>query len=161
MKAGGSEKMTELLLLITMSSYISTLGLTSEEVSLAINAYFEAREDGVDGMVGASTVVLKRYNHPHWPDTVEEVVVEASAYASKPWKCKFSWTCDDMPDVIDDEGALREAVKAAKIAISNYEYDITQDSYYYYRCELHLTQGWMYNVEFRTRIGSHCYYGDK
>lgn len=52
---------------------------------LAEAAYFEARNQGDEGMLAVMKVVLNRTKHTKWPNTIKGVVY---------YKCQFSYTCD-------------------------------------------------------------------
>jgi|TARA_R110000824_G_scaffold67401_4_gene174682 spore germination cell wall hydrolase CwlJ-like protein len=84
------------------------MGVTPAEVTcLADNMYFEARNQGVAGLLAVTNVVMNRVADTRYPDTICEVVQQGPTTLS--WKgtgehipvknrCQFSWYCDGKPD---------------------------------------------------------------
>jgi spore germination cell wall hydrolase CwlJ-like protein len=66
---------------------------------LARGIYFEARGEPVRGQFAVGRVILNRVNSPAYPDTVCGVVYQN---AHRENACQFSFTCDGIPDRIDD-----------------------------------------------------------
>jgi len=60
---------------------------------LALNAYFEARGEGVEGIHAVTHVVINRIDSPRWPDEACEVVFQ-------PWQ--FTWTMEETYEVKED-----------------------------------------------------------
>ncbi len=91
---------------------------------LALNAYHEARNQDIRGMVAVSQVVINRVESDLFPDDVCEVVMQGPTRES--WKtrqyeyieeedrvyypirhrCQFSWYCDGKSDEPHDEMGL-------------------------------------------------------
>jgi N-acetylmuramoyl-L-alanine amidase len=67
---------------------------------LALNVYFEARDQDLDGQYLVAEVVMQRLASPDFPDTVCEVVWQPSA---------FSWTSDGKSDKPTDVRAWLQA----------------------------------------------------
>lgn len=59
--------------------------LSAAAMCLAMNLWFEARGEGIDGMFAVAEVTQRRVEHPAWPDTYCEVVYQD-------WQ--FSWTME-------------------------------------------------------------------
>lgn len=58
-------------------------------ICLALNMFFEARDQGVEGMLMVADVTMERVADARYPDTICEVV----------WQRKqFSWTHDGLSD---------------------------------------------------------------
>jgi len=84
------------------------MGVTPQEVTcLADNMYFEARNQGVAGLLAVTNVVMNRVADNRYPDTICEVVQQGPTVLS--WKgtgenipvrnrCQFSWYCDGKSD---------------------------------------------------------------
>ena len=75
---------------------------------LALNIYFESRNQPIEGQVAVSQVVLERVKSKKYPDTVCEVVFQGPTYSwsvNYPIKnrCQFSWYCDGISDKPKDE----------------------------------------------------------
>ena len=65
---------------------------------LALNAYFESRNQSVAGQIAVSQVVMNRVESPRFPNTICEVINQGPTYVN--WKgnempkrnqCHFSW----------------------------------------------------------------------
>lgn len=67
---------------------------------LALNVYFEARDQDLDGQYLVAEVVMQRVTSPSFPDTVCEVVYQPYA---------FSWTHDGKSDKPTDVRAWLQA----------------------------------------------------
>lgn len=65
--------------------------LSAATVCLALSMYYEARSDGLVGMLAEGQVVMNRVHDPRWPKTVCEVVHQGG---TKRNKCQFSYYCD-------------------------------------------------------------------
>ena len=80
----------------------------NEITCLAKNMYFEARSEGIAGVVATTQVVYNRVNSKEYPNTICEVIEQAKI--SQWWlkekgiikpiknKCQFSWFCDGKSD---------------------------------------------------------------
>ena len=67
-------------------------------VCLALNIYFEAQNQPVEGQIAVSQVVMNRVRDARFPDEVCKVVKQG-AHSKKTglplrWRCHFSWYCD-------------------------------------------------------------------
>ena len=71
-----------------------------EQECLALNIYFEARNQSTLGQIAVAMVVLNRVKDAYWPDTICGVVKQGSyttGYIKKN-RCQFSWYCDGLSD---------------------------------------------------------------
>ena len=62
--------------------------------------YFEARGEGFQGQVGVAEVILNRVDDERWPDTICGVVNQGTG---EKYRCQFSYTCDGLPDTVEDQ----------------------------------------------------------
>jgi spore germination cell wall hydrolase CwlJ-like protein len=142
----------------------------SELSCLALNIYFESRNQGTAGKVAVANVTLNRVDSPKFPDTVCGVVQQGPV--SK-WhlentgkkvpvrnKCQFSWWCDGKSD-IPREDAVWE--KSQWVAYDVYMQwldkkmlDITDDSLYYHAN--YVTPYWAKSMVHATTIADHLFY---
>ena len=86
---------------------------------LALNIYFESRNQPIEGQVAVSQVVLERVKSKKYPDTVCEVVFQGPTYSwsvNYPIKdrCQFSWYCDGFSDKPRDEIAWLNSLEVAE-----------------------------------------------
>lgn len=154
-------KYTIIILFAIIGNY-SVHSDADDVLLMARNNYFEAREDRQVGMEAVSWVVLNRINDfsGRWPRTVEGVVFGGSnSPLGSPLACQFSWTCDGIPDVINDQKAFSEAYRAAyRVYSGEAHLDITEGAVYYARCDLTPAFDVRYNVTYIKQIGKHCFY---
>ena len=86
---------------------------------LALNIYFESRNQPIEGQVAVSQVVLERVKSKKYPNTVCEVVFQGPTYS---WsvnypirdRCQFSWYCDGLSDKPKDQIAWLNSLEVAE-----------------------------------------------
>jgi len=86
---------------------------------LALNIYFESRNQPIEGQVAVSQVVLERVKSDKYPSTVCEVVFQGPTYSwsvNYPIKdrCQFSWYCDGLSDKPRDRTAWLNSLEVAE-----------------------------------------------
>lgn len=70
----------------------------SEEMAcLALNIYFEARSEPLNGMLAVGHVVMNRVAARNFPDSVCAVIRQGGEVVRH--KCQFSWWCDGRSDL--------------------------------------------------------------
>lgn len=120
---------------------------------LAMNMFFEARNEPLQGQQMVAEVTLNRVASPHYPDTVCEVV----------WQRKqFSWTHDGKHDDPTRMSYLdRESWKTIKLAAELMLAD--PDSYVpktgstHYHAD-YVQPYWTTDMEYLGKAGSHLFY---
>ena len=67
---------------------------------IALNIYFEARSEDLQGKVAVGSVVMNRIAHERFPDSACEVVYQAEYHSGTlvRHRCQFSWFCDGLSD---------------------------------------------------------------
>ncbi|HEX6144333.1 MAG TPA: cell wall hydrolase [Geminicoccaceae bacterium] len=73
---------------------IGAEGLPEEARCLALAMYWEAKDEGREGMLAVGSVVLNRVAHEEFPDAPCAVVREGGETPP----CQFSWWCDGASD---------------------------------------------------------------
>ena len=96
---------------------------------LALNMYYEARNQGSAGLLAVSAVVLNRVKDRRFPNTICEVVHQGGERKNK---CQFSWYCDGKHDIpTDSETWLASHILAYRLL--NYDdMDVTEGSLWYH-----------------------------
>ena len=95
--------------------------MLSAVMCLALNLYFEARDQPVVGQLAVGFSTMNRVADERYPDSVCGVVKQAqySAWDSKNpirHRCQYSWFCDGMSDEPKNSKAMLEAtILAANI----------------------------------------------
>ncbi len=130
---------------------------------LAVNMYFEARNQGDTGMAAVGDVVFNRLKSGVFPDRICQVIYQGTVDESgKPIlnKCQFSWYCDGTKHVISDRKMYGRALE---VAYNQYLYrekmpDITGGATYYHTDYVDPHKGVWKNAKPVKQIGAHIFY---
>lgn len=130
-------------------------------VCLALNVYFEARNQSTIGQIAVAQVTMNRVRDPRFPNTVCEVVKQGHTYSWKPElpiknQCQFSWWCDGKSDEPKDEDAFQ---KAMLIATGVYRQDLDDfvDGATHYHA-VYVLPDWSASKQYIVRIDDHIFY---
>ena len=127
---------------------------------LALNIYFESRNQPIEGQVAVSQVVLERVKSKKYPDTVCEVVFQGPTYSwsvNYPIKdrCQFSWYCDGFSDKPRDEIAWLNSLEVAEKVYYGLTDTVKGATHYH---SVKVDPWWAkYKVKVR-QIGDHIFY---
>jgi N-acetylmuramoyl-L-alanine amidase len=144
---------------------------------LALNAYHEARDQDIRGMVAVSQVVMNRVESDLFPDDVCEVVMQGPTRES--WKtrqyidideedreyypirhrCQFSWYCDGKDDTPYEEKAWGQARLVANGVYYQKLYPLVGDALWYHAD--YVTPEWAESKREVAQIGNHIFYERK
>lgn len=135
---------------------------------LALNAYWEARNQDINGMVAVSQVVMNRVESEYFPDEVCEVVFQGPTRPS--WKdpdieipvkhrCQFSWYCDGKKDTPYEKEAWNTAKMVAFSVYHDQLGNIVGDSLWYHA--YYVTPDWASEKQMNAIVGDHIFYGWK
>jgi len=135
---------------------------------LAMNAYWEARNQDVAGMIAVSQVVMNRVESEFYPDDPCSVIHQGpekpswkdpNVYYPVRHKCQFSWYCDGKSDEIPegDEEIFEEARMVAVGVYLGKVNDNTDGSLWYHAD--YVRPEWSEVKEVRAVIGNHIFYG--
>jgi spore germination cell wall hydrolase CwlJ-like protein len=114
---------------------------------LSINAYMEARNQGVKGMQAVTWVVLNRTKHPSYPSTPCAVI-----YAP----FQFEWTRNGKTPKIKEKDAYTQAEGVVEGVLSGKLKDNTNSSTHFHSARI--KPKWANRLSYTTTIGSHCFY---
>lgn len=114
---------------------------------LALNIYFEARDQPIDGKLMVAEVTLNRVASEHFPDSVCGVVWQPGA---------FSWTHDGKSDTPHDLESFADAVIIANEAINNPSTLLGTSATYYHEQSIH--PYWADSFVSLGKVGSHIFY---
>ena len=127
---------------------------------LALNIYFESRNQPIEGQIAVSQVVLERVKSEKYPNTVCEVVFQGPTYSwsvNYPIKdrCQFSWYCDGLSDKPKDEIAWLNSLEVAEKVYYGLTDTIKGATHYH---SVKVDSWWAkYKVKVR-QIGDHIFY---
>ena len=129
-------------------------------VCLALNVYFEARNQPLQGQMAVAEVVMNRVVSMKFPDTVCEVIEEGPTYSWQPDfpirnKCQFSWYCDGKSDMPMEVDAWETALVVAKDILANRPMVLKGATHYH---AITVDPKWAKTKTFIIRIGDHLFY---
>ena len=130
-------------------------GMRADIRCLALNIYWEARSEPIEGRVAIAAVTLNRLADPAFPDDVCEVVYHGG---ERRHRCQFSWWCDGKSDTPREEAAWQAAWALAAHAMLNGVDDPTDGALWYHAD--YVEPDWAAEKTVVTRIGRHIYYRD-
>jgi len=127
--------------------------LTTAAMCLALNMFFEARNEPLEGQLLVAEVTLNRVASKHYPDNVCDVV----------WQRKqFSWTHDgkhDDPTRMNylDRVSWDHIQKAAVEVLKNPEEVLPGSQATHYHAD-YVKPYWVKEMEYIGKVGSHLFY---
>ena len=122
---------------------------------LALNVYFEARNDTMVGQYAVAQVVMNRVQSNKFPNDVCSVVKQSR----KDGTCQFSWYCDGKSDRPREPYAWAYAqMVAADVLIGQgiEVTDMTQGATHYHAN--YVRPYWADKLEYTVTYGSHLFY---
>lgn len=134
-------------------------------VCLALNAYHEARNQDVRGMIAVSQVVMNRVESEHFPDNVCDVVFQgphrqswANADKKIPLRdrCQFSWYCDGKLDEPLEKQAWETSVLVARGILNDSIHNLVGDSLWYHAD--YVEPDWAAEKQEYVTLGNHIFY---
>jgi len=133
-------------------------------VCLALNVYFESRDQPLVGQFAVAETVLNRVHSEDFPDDVCEVVFQGETYSWKPElpirnRCQFSWYCDGKSDTPQDKDAWSHSVMVAHGVLHGNVASVVEDSLWYHA--YYVKPEWSSSKRFVVRINDHIFYAKK
>ena len=127
---------------------------------LALNVYFEARNEPVEGKVAVAQVVMNRKADPRFPDTICGVVYQGQKRKRDFFpiknKCQFSWYCDGKSDRPKNQKSFHNSALIASRVISGKIPDITNGATHYHADYIY--PDWAPSKIKTGKIGRHIFY---
>ena len=121
---------------------------------LALNIYFEARNEPDTGMIAVGQVVLNRVDDSRFPPTVCAVVRQGGARPKN--RCQFSWWCDGLSDRPTDKGAWARSQALAFLLYWGFVNDTTGGALWYHAD--YVKPHWRTSFEQGAKFGRHLFY---
>jgi spore germination cell wall hydrolase CwlJ-like protein len=132
-------------------------------ICLALNIYFEARNQPVVGQIAVSEVVLNRVADHQYPNNVCDVIYQAEYKDGNNLpirnRCQFSWYCDGKSDMPTDIDAYRWALVLSKRILSGEFAPLTNGALNYHSTTV--KPEWLRKKRRVTKIGDHIFYKRK
>jgi len=123
---------------------------------LALNIYFEARSEPIEGQIAIAEVTLNRVASANYPNDVCSVVLQENKEG-----CQFSWWCDGKSDQPREHNSLRTSKALAELML-NEGHHITvigNEATHYHSNDVH--PYWANDLHKIRRIGKHIFYKKK
>tara|TARA_Y100000114_G_C11696888_1_gene296459 strand:- start:390 stop:812 length:423 start_codon:yes stop_codon:yes gene_type:complete len=133
----------------------------SAVVCLAMNIYFEARNQSFIGQVAVAQVVMHRVYDERFPNNVCDVVYQGERYS---WntdipvrnRCQFSWFCDGKSDKPTDAMAWERSLLVASGVYGGGSYDTVSGATHYHSVDV--LPSWSESKQYIVRIDDHIFY---
>ena len=123
---------------------------------LALNIYFEARSEPIEGQIAIAEVTLNRVASANYPNDVCSVVLQKNKDG-----CQFSWWCDGKSDQPREHNSLRTSKALAELMLKEGHHItvIGNEATHYHNNEVH--PYWANDLHKIRRIGKHIFYKKK
>ncbi|MBK5933902.1 cell wall hydrolase [Rhodovulum imhoffii] len=120
---------------------------------LAEALYFEARGESVKGQFAVAEVILNRVASKSYPDTVCGVVNQGTG---RKYACQFTYTCDGLPETINEPRAWRRVGKIARLMLDGAPRHLTAGATHYHTKAVR--PSWARSFPRTATIGVHHFY---
>lgn len=128
---------------------------TQKEIRcLALNIYWEARSEPLDGQIAVAAVTLNRVEDRRFPDEICNVVRQGGEIRRH--RCQFSWWCDGKKDDPLEAEAWRRANTLARLTAAGVIEDPTGGAMWYHAD--YVDPYWADAKKQVTKIGRHIFY---
>jgi spore germination cell wall hydrolase CwlJ-like protein len=116
--------------------------------------YFESRGESYRGQIAVGQVVMNRLAHPLYPKDICDVVFQNQQMHNA---CQFSFACDGIPEIIDDQVAWKQANDIAKGVIGGTMYlpEVGRATHYH---AVYVYPSWAPQLKRVAKIGNHIFY---
>ena len=127
-----------------------------ELICLALNVYFEARDQPYIGQLAVAQVTLQRVEDKsgEFPNTICEVVYQGGEALNQ---CHFSWYCNLLSDIPTDNKAWEVALSMAEIASAGARIMDLEGVLHYHSTEIS-DVWWTENMEPWMILGDHIFW---
>lgn len=130
---------------------------TQEFRCLALNIYFEARSEPLEGQLAVAGVTMNRVGDKRFPDSICAVVKQGNE--ARLHRCQFSWWCDGKDDIPNEAMAWHNAQQVARLFLSGVYQDPTEDALWYHAD--YVSPDWATRMSETRTIGRHIFYKDQ
>jgi len=129
-------------------------------VCLALNIYFEARDQPVLGQIAVAHVVINRVDSPRFPNDVCSVVSQGPTMWDGDFpirhRCQFSWYCDGMSDKPREVRPWQIAREIADLVLRGSLSDTSGGAMFYH--SIYVNPDWSKEMRVTAIIGDHIFY---
>lgn len=125
----------------------------AQSACLAEALYFEARGESVRGQFAVAEVILNRASSAEFPDSVCDVIRQGTGHK---YQCQFTYTCDGLPETINNPAAFRQVAKVARLMVQGAPRHLTDGATFYHTKAV--SPRWSRVFPRTTTIGVHHFY---
>ncbi|PHP28766.1 cell wall hydrolase [Limimaricola cinnabarinus] len=115
--------------------------------------YFEARGESLEGQFAVAEVILNRVDSPDYPGSICGVVNQGTG---RKYACQFSYTCDGIPDTVNDGRSWKKLGRIAQIMIEDGPRELTGGATHYHTTAVN--PSWAGRIPQTAAIGAHLFY---
>ncbi|HGG06522.1 MAG TPA: cell wall hydrolase [Aliiroseovarius sp.] len=115
--------------------------------------YFEARGETVKGMFAVAEVIMNRVDSSQFPNSICAVINQGTG---RKFRCQFTFTCDGLPETINEPAAYERVGKVARALIDGAARNLTDGATYYHTTAV--KPSWARKFIRTAKIGVHLFY---
>ena len=120
---------------------------------MALNIFFEARSEPIQGQIAVAEVTLNRVASDDYPNTICEVVLQENSQG-----CQFSWWCDGKSDLPKEHNSFQTSKSLAKLMIDDGQYiSVVGKNATHYHTE-DIKPYWSDDMVKVEQVGKHIFY---
>ena len=138
----------------------SEINESAELYCLSKTIYHEASNQPDRGKIAVAQVVINRVKSNKWPDTVCKVVWQQRWSSS--CNClvpMFTWTTDNIPNVVKNKKAWEKSVQAAHAVYRNKAINPVGTATHYHAD--YVSPYWAKKLKKVTKLGNHIFYSEE
>ena len=130
---------------------------------LALNIYWEARNQSFVAQVAVAEVTMNRVYDDRFPDTVCEVVKQGQTYKWNPEvmvrnRCQFSWYCDGLSDKVPEyDKKAWEQARGIAYGVFKGDIDPLLEGATHYHATW-VSPKWRHELTYIGQAGDHLFY---
>jgi spore germination cell wall hydrolase CwlJ-like protein len=132
----------------------------AEVKCLALNVYWEARNESTAGKIAVSQVVLNRVRSNKFPNSICGVIKDGKHVNNYPVRnrCQFSWYCDGKLDVPANKRSWKQTLELSEYLVRSKDalVDITDGATHYHAS--YVNPRWSYVKKRMVQIDTHVFY---
>lgn len=120
---------------------------------LAEALYFEARGETTEGLFAVGEVILNRVDSAAYPNTLCSVINQGTG---RKFACQFTYTCDGLPEVINEPAAWKRVGKVAHLLMEGAPRQLTNGATHYHTTAV--SPSWARRFPRVAQYGVHIFY---
>ncbi len=115
--------------------------------------YFEARGETAEGLFAVGEVILNRVDSANYPNSLCAVINQGTG---RKYACQFTYTCDGLPEVINEPAAWQRVGKVARLLMDGTPRQLTDGATHYHTTAVN--PSWAQRYPRVAQYGVHLFY---